>query len=115
MRWAIVSMVVGLSVAGCAKAPSQIEAVSLPEGTYAGLTCQQLVKERQANTSALKEAETRQQQAREADIVGVMLLGIPIGSATGQDAEVEVATLKGKDEALAAAIARRGCLVPSAS
>ncbi len=61
--------------------------------------------------SANANAANLQNQARTGDTVGVLLIGLPMASMTGQNVAPEVARLKGEHEAVYKAAIEKGCTV----
>ena len=60
-------------------------------------------------STALAQASTQQEQARTNDTVGVILLGLPVSSMSGDNIAPEVARLKGETEAVRKAMITKGC------
>jgi hypothetical protein len=73
------------------------------------LTCEQLGQESQRLNDALKTASEKQKSASSKDALGVFLIGMPLGSMSGEDIGPEVARLKGEVEAVQRAQNRKGC------
>ena len=86
--------------AGCAASPADIPASYVSPVNYQNWTCDQLAQEGQRLVTALTQASQRQEQARTNDTVGVLLVGLPVGSMSGQNIAPEVGRLKGEHEAL---------------
>lgn len=87
-------------LAACAKAPDAIQASYTSDYTYQPLSCQQLAGEQARVQDALNRASAQQSQARTNDVVGVLLIGLPVSSLSGDNVAPEVAKLKGDLEAL---------------
>ena len=94
---------------GCAKNPDSIAALSLPAGTYSGRSCTQLRAELAKEENALAAASKEQRQAQTADTIGVILVGVPLGSVAGGERETEIASAKGRIQALKAQITAKSC------
>lgn len=90
----------GALLSACASAPEGIEPAYVSDLQYRGLSCDQIQLEYVRVVQALHRAEEQQRQARSSDTVGVILLGLPIGSMTGQGVEGQVAGLKGQKDTL---------------
>lgn len=103
------ALLVALSVAGCASSPENIKPTYTSEDHYLGLTCEQLGQESQRLNDALKTASEKQKSASSKDALGVFLIGMPLGSMSGEDIGPEVARLKGEVEAVQRAQNRKGC------
>lgn len=98
-----------LLLTGCAKRPDAIVPVDIPLATYSGLNCSQLASERAAEDDKLAALSKQQNKAANGDVVGVFLIGLPVGSAFGADKEGEVAVAKGKVQAIDNTIKSKGC------
>ena len=86
--------------AGCAKSPESIAPAYISEMHYRDWTCDQLGQERSRLAAALETASAQQEQARSNDIAGVILLGLPVASLSGDNIAPEVARLKGERAAV---------------
>lgn len=110
VRSGTLAVVVFCSLAGCAKSPETIGAAPIAGAPYAAYSCEQI-------TAALKESETAlavlsesQSRKRAGDAMGVILIGVPVASAVGEDHEVEIAMKKGQINALKAERQRKSCI-----
>lgn len=101
-------------LAGCAATPESIAPSYVSEMTYQNYTCQQLAEEQARVQAALATASDQQSKARQNDTVGVIFLGLPVSSLSGQNVASQVANLKGHQEALAKAGNLKNCARPSA-
>lgn len=108
-RWAIRICAAAMGLGGCAAAPEAIPPSYVSPIGYAALTCDQLSVEGYRLREALATASARQDQAHTNDVVGVFLVGLPVGSMVGQDVAYEVARLKGEREALFRAAVEKKC------
>ena len=97
------------AAAGCAKSPEDIQAASLPPSAYAGASCADLAAADVSAATQLEDASRRQREAQTGDAVGVFLIGIPMASLGGNDAEAEIASLKGQRAAIQQARAAQDC------
>lgn len=59
--------------------------------------------------AALARASTQQEQARSNDVVGVIFIGLPVSTLSGDNIAPEGARLKGEQEAVRKAIIGKGC------
>ena len=103
------SLLAVLTVAACAQSPETIPAAYVPDVMFHTLTCPQLGEEQARVQVALTAASQQQEQARSNDIAGVILLGLPMGSMSGQNVAPVIAQLRGTQEALTRAGRRIGC------
>jgi type IV pilus biogenesis protein CpaD/CtpE len=100
MRKVMIVAVVAAGLAGCAKAPDQIQAGYVSDVSYRPLSCADLAGEEAKMSAALAKVSAKQQETANNDAVGVFLIGVPLGSVAGQNAEAEVARLKGEIDAV---------------
>jgi starvation-inducible outer membrane lipoprotein len=107
IRHTTLALLACAALAACAARPDAIAPASMA-GAYDGTTCSNaraLLATEQARLDALSE---QQEQAANGDALGVLLLGIPVSSATGGDKAGEIAASKGKINALQARLASCG-------
>lgn len=76
---------------------------------YSNLSCQQLAQEELKEQQTLSALSKTQNDAANGDAFGVFLLGVPMASTFGGDKEGEVATSKGKVQAIRSARMSKGC------
>lgn len=105
---AAVSVCVALLTA-CAATPDSIAPAYVSELGYRDLNCDQLILERQRVAAAYTRVEAQQNQARTNDVVGVLLIGLPVSSLSGQNVAAQVADLKGQRDALDRVMIARSC------
>jgi hypothetical protein len=96
-------------VAGCAKAPESIAPAYVSTVPYSTWSCKQLGEEAQRLNAAYATAATQQKQARGNDIAGVILLGLPVSSLSGDNIAPQIAQLKGEQEAVRKAMISKSC------
>lgn len=96
-------------VAACAPTPESIQPAYVSEVPYQSWTCQQLGEELGRLQNALSTASTQQNTARSNDIAGVIFLGLPVGSMSGQSIAPQIARYKGEQEAVNKAMIRNSC------
>jgi starvation-inducible outer membrane lipoprotein len=96
-------------IAACAKSPDSIQASYVSEVTYQSWSCRQLSEESARLSSALATASTQQERARGNDVVGVILIGLPVSSLSGDNIAPEIARLKGEQEAVRRAMITKSC------
>jgi hypothetical protein len=103
-------LVIGiLLLAGCAKAPESISPSYVSDVGYQSWSCEQLGGEQMRISQALATASTQQRKARTNDTVGVIFLGLPVSSLSGDNIAPEIARLKGENEAIIRAMRIKGC------
>lgn len=103
------ALAIVLALVACAKSPGDIQAIAPPTNSYQGMTCEQLASERNAETAKLDALSEQQSDARTADTIGVLLIGVPVGSFEGRDKEPEIAATKGRLDAINARSTEQGC------
>lgn len=96
-------------VAGCAPSPDSIQAAYVSEVPFRSWTCEQLGEENLRLNQALATASAQQDKARTNDTVGVILIGMPLGSMSGQSIAPQIALYKGQIEAVRTASIRNSC------
>lgn len=102
-------LVAVLALAACAKNPESISPAYVSELTYQPLTCEQLAGEQARLTAAYAVAAKQQNNARTNDVVGVILIGLPVSSMSGDNIAPEIARLKGEQEAVRKSMIAKGC------
>jgi hypothetical protein len=111
-RYKVFAISAAMSMAvlvGCAKSPDSIQASYISEVGYLSWTCAQLGEETHRLSSALGTASAQQERARGNDIAGVILIGLPVSSLSGDNIAPEIARLKGEQEAVRKALIRKNC------
>ncbi len=110
MRTSIaVALSCALLTVGCAPSPDSIAPSYVSEIPYRSWTCDQLGEENARLNQALATASTQQSKARENDTVGIILIGLPVGSMSGQSIAPQIALYKGQLEAVHRASIRNSC------
>jgi hypothetical protein len=99
----------GLLIAACAKSPESIAPAYVSEVGFQSWNCTQLGEESSRLSAALSQASTQQENARTNDTVGVLLIGLPVSSLSGDNIAPEIARLKGESEAVRRASIQKGC------
>lgn len=94
---------------GCAKAPDSIAPAYVSELTYMNWQCEHMAEETHRLNAALARASEQQEKARTNDITGVILIGLPVSSLSGDNIAPEIARLKGEQEAIRKAMITKGC------
>jgi len=98
-----------LLAGACAKSPESIQASYISEVSYQSWSCPQLGEESQRLSAALATASTQQERARGNDVVGVILIGLPVSSLSGDNIAPEIARLKGEQEAVRRTMIAKNC------
>lgn len=96
-------------LSACAKAPASIVPAYISEVGYLNWTCEQLATETTRMSAAYASAAKQQEQARTNDVVGVILIGLPVSSMSGDNIAPEIARLKGEQEAIRKAMMAKQC------
>lgn len=106
----IVGVVAAAAALGaCAKSPESISPSYVSEVGYQAWSCQQLSEETLRLSSAYATAAQQQEKARTNDVVGVILIGLPVSSMSGDNIAPEIARLKGEQEAVRKAMVVKNC------
>lgn len=107
MRKLLLAALLGL--AGCAPTPESIQPAYVSEVPYQSWSCLQLGEESSRLDNALATASVQQNTARSNDVAGVIFLGLPVGSMSGQSIAPTIARYKGEKEAINRAMIRNSC------
>lgn len=99
-----------LAIAACAKTPESIAPAYVSPMTYSGYTCQQLQSEAIRVDEALSRASAQQNDARQSDTVGVILLGLPVSSLSGGNVSDQIAYLKGHKDTIQRSQITNNCM-----
>lgn len=102
-------LIATLLLSACAQKPEAIQASYVSPVTYDAWTCPQLGQESARIESALAQSSTQQETARSHDVAGVLLLGIPTGSMSGESIAPEIARLKGTKAAIQQSMTLKNC------
>jgi hypothetical protein len=100
------------AVTACAKSPESIAPAYVSEINFQHWNCVQLGEESARLSQALAQASTQQENARTNDTVGVILIGLPVSSLSGDNIAPEIARLKGETEAVRKVSIGKGCTAP---
>ncbi|MEL6225751.1 MAG: hypothetical protein AAFR01_01860, partial [Pseudomonadota bacterium] len=77
---------------------------------FQNLSCDELAAESHRLHAAYKIALADQDEARFHDGVGLLLIGLPVASMTGQDVTGEIARIKGQHLTVDRVARQRGCI-----
>jgi hypothetical protein len=91
---------IAVALSACATSPENIKAASINPASYAYLTCPQLASYKATLTVAYTKAADSQENARTEDAVGLVLVGVPFGSASHKWTPWQISDLKGRIAAL---------------
>ncbi len=100
---------VAAALGACAKSPESISPSYVSEVSYQAWSCQQLSDETLRLSSAYASAAQQQEKARTNDVVGVIFIGLPVSSLSGDNIAPEIARLKGEQEAVRKAMVLKNC------
>lgn len=102
-------LIVASFLAACAQRPEAIQPSYVSPVTYDAWTCEQLAQEAARVESALAVASKQQKDARTGDTVGILLVGLPTASMSGEAIAPEIARLKGNKEAIQQSMTLKNC------
>jgi hypothetical protein len=103
------TVAVAMLATACAKDPESIAPAYVSEVGYQSYSCKQLAQEQQRLTEAYTVAEAQQKKARSNDIAGVILIGLPVSSMSGDNIAPQIANLKGQQEAVRKSMIAKDC------
>jgi len=98
-----------IASSSCAKNPESIAPAYVSEVSYQGYSCSQLAQEQERLREAYTVAEAQQKKARSNDIAGVILIGLPVSSMSGDNIAPQIANLKGQQEAVRKSMISKNC------
>ena len=98
-----------LLVTACAKRPESIEASYISPTIYSDWSCKQLSEEQERLTHAYAQVAAQQNKARGNDIAGVILIGLPVSSLSGDNVAPQVANIKGQQQTIEQTMIRKNC------
>ncbi|MEX3006940.1 hypothetical protein [Hoeflea sp. TYP-13] len=104
MRFICIAVAAAAVLSGCAKSPESIAPAYVSTTTYSGWSCSQLKREATHLDNALASASAQQEKARGNDVAGVIFIGLPVSTLSGDNIAPQIANLKGQKEAV-----RKGC------
>jgi hypothetical protein len=109
MRRNLLAIATALVVSACAKSPESIAPSYVSEVGFQSWNCNQLGEESNRLSAALSRASAQQENARTNDTVGVLLIGLPVSSLSGDNIAPEIARLKGETEAVRKVSINKSC------
>ena len=98
-----------VALTGCAASPESIAPSYVSPITYGSFRCADLAAEAARVDAALTQASAEQNQAHGSDVVGVLLIGVPVSTLSGTNVAPQVASLKGQQEAIRLASVQKRC------
>lgn len=98
-----------LLAAACAKTPESIAPAYVSPIQYRHLDCKQLSEESARVEQALTQVSEQQRNARTNDVVGVILIGLPVSSLSGGNVADQVSRIKGEQETLRKVMIEKKC------
>jgi hypothetical protein len=107
-KYAIIAA--GLTLSACAQKPEAIAPAYVSPMTYSSMNCEQMRSEAVRVDNALVRASAQQNEARQADTVGVILLGLPVSSLSGGNVADQIAHLKGQKDTLEQSQIAQNCI-----
>ncbi|WP_206598989.1 MULTISPECIES: hypothetical protein [unclassified Pseudovibrio] len=105
----LLALSLALIITACAKKPESIAPAYTSTSFYEGRSCKALRSELQNIDRAYTSAAEQQNNARTNDIVGVVLIGLPVSSLSGDNIAPQIASLKGQREAIRSTMISKNC------
>ncbi|HEY6578453.1 MAG TPA: hypothetical protein VIY09_03960 [Rhizomicrobium sp.] len=90
------AVALAIALSACAASPENIKAASISSQPFAYLTCPQLAEYKGTLTVAYNKAADSENTARMLDAATVLVLGIPVGTATHESLPWQISDLKGR-------------------
>lgn len=107
-----IGLAAAIWMAGCAAKPEKIKAAVISDVPYRQLSCEELAAERDKVAVALAEACRQQRKARGNDTIGVIFVGVPVGSLCGDNVAADIRRLKGELATIEQVASDKGCRLP---
>jgi hypothetical protein len=98
-----------LLLAGCARQPGDIVAVSVPTDPYMQMTCADLMAQKADKQQQLDALSDKQAEVASRDAGWVAIVHVPVASITEGDNADDIARLKGEVGAIDQAYRSKGC------
>ena len=105
----ILTAVAAVTLSACAKSPESIGPEYISHLAYQGYSCPQIGEEHARLSQALSVASGQQENARTNDTVGVVLIGLPVSTLSGDNIAPQIARLKGEMQALEKSALLKNC------
>lgn len=100
-------------LSACAKSPESIAPAYVSPVQYRALDCSQLAMEASRIEQAMVPVTEQQRRARTNDVVGVVLIGLPVSSLSGDNVAEQIARLKGEQETVGKLMVEKKCATSS--
>ena len=88
--------VLASGLTACAASPEHIQAANIDPQSFAYLNCPQLSEYKATLTAAYVKAANSEDNARMEDVASLVLVGVPVGSATHESVPWQISQLKGR-------------------
>jgi len=98
-----------LLLAGCARQPDDIVAVSVPTDSYMQISCPDLATQKADKQQELDGLSSKQAEVANRDAAWMTIVHVPVASMTQGDNAKEIARLKGEVGAIDQAYQSKGC------
>jgi triphosphoribosyl-dephospho-CoA synthetase len=98
-----------LALTSCATAPEKVKPAYVAPTQFSGFSCPGLRHQQNILIARVNKLSKSQRGARNGDIVGVVLLGLPVSSIAGADKEKELSRARGELLAVGDKIKAQGC------
>lgn len=98
-----------LLLAGCARQPGDIVAVSVPTDSYTQMRCQDLTTQKADKQQQLDALSDKQAEVANRDAAWMAMVHVPVASMTQGDNADEIGRLKGEVSAIDQAYQSKGC------
>jgi hypothetical protein len=110
MKLLAVAAIACVAAVACAKKPESIGPAYVSQVPYQEWSCGQLAQEVARVDAALTVASGQQKKARTNDIAGVILIGLPVSSLSGDNIAPQIANLKGQKQAIEQVMIGKNCV-----
>ena len=109
MKHSSIFAIAALALSACATAPNKVQPSMVSQSAYDGLPCPALAQAHASNSASLAKLTKQQRGTRNADIAGVIMLGLPVGRMTGGNVAKELGEAKGREIVIEDAMKRQSC------
>ena len=106
MRWIVLAC---LALLGCEMQPKPVEKIQVDPVLYTDHDCKELARERAKIDIELQQAEISRKERRRRDALGLLVLGVPVGSMQRETSRADLATQRGKLDAIDIVQREKGC------
>lgn len=98
-----------IAVSACAKNPEDVVAADLGPNAFLNFSCSNLAKQELTVKQNIENLSAAQRSARSNDTLGVILIGVPVSSMSGNDQEAQLSVAKGQLQAISQAKVQKNC------